>query len=140
MRLILDASVALKWVLNEDDSDLARELRADYLAGAYEFIVPDIFPAEIGHALVRAERRGLIDVGEASLLATRILFILPDLYPNLDLISRAIDIASKHRVGVHDCVYVALAEQENIPLLTADRKLLDALRDKFPMLTLNELL
>lgn len=139
MRLILDASVALKWVLNEDDSAAARLLRADYLAGEHEFIVPDILPVEIGHALTKAERKGAIPVGNAALLATRIILILPELYPNLDLISRAIDISSDYRIGVHDCVYVALAEQEGAPLITADQKLITALQGDFPVLSLGDL-
>ena len=60
MRYVLDSSVALKWVLPEPLSDKARQLRTDFENAALELLAPDILPVECGHALTRAERRGLI--------------------------------------------------------------------------------
>ncbi len=60
MRHVLDASVALKWVLMEADSAKARQLRDDFRAGIHVLIAPDSFELEIAHALTKAERRGMI--------------------------------------------------------------------------------
>jgi predicted nucleic acid-binding protein len=38
------------------------------------------------------------------------------------------------RVGVYDCLYVALAEQERCALVTADDKLVTALQQDFPFI------
>ena len=47
---------------------------------------------------------------------------------------RAIDISSKMRVGVYDCVYVALAEQESCELITADNTMATVLQKDFPFI------
>jgi hypothetical protein len=62
MKYILDANVALKWVIPEKHSDKAIRLRSDYQAGIHELHAPDIFPVEAAHALTRAERKGDIPV------------------------------------------------------------------------------
>ncbi len=59
---------------------------------------------------------------------------LPGLSPYFPLLSRAYEISSALRVGVYDCVYVALAEQENCALVTADDKLVKNLRKDFPFI------
>ena len=50
MRYVLDASVALKWVLPEMDSPKAVRLRNDFRRNIHELIAPDIFPARISRS------------------------------------------------------------------------------------------
>ena len=109
MRYVVDSSVALKWVLPEPDSDKADLLREDYRNGIHQLIARDIFPVEIAHALTRAERRNLIAVGQAEPLLADVLSTAPVLYPYLSLLRRTVAISSAERVGVYDCLYVALA-------------------------------
>lgn len=49
MRIVLDASVALKTALIEADSAQAEALVADYIAGIHDLLAPDIFLAGIFH-------------------------------------------------------------------------------------------
>lgn len=67
MRRILDASVALKAVLPEPDAGAALALLDEFRRGLHELHVPDIFPAELAHALTRAERKNIIAQGDAIL-------------------------------------------------------------------------
>jgi predicted nucleic acid-binding protein len=53
MKYVLDASVALKWVLPEKDTSKAVLLRNAYRQSLHELMAPDIFPAEIAHALAK---------------------------------------------------------------------------------------
>ena len=53
MRLVLDASVALKWVLPEVDSRLAIGLRDDFQRHLHEFHSPDVFPLDCAHTLAK---------------------------------------------------------------------------------------
>jgi hypothetical protein len=46
MKYVLDASVALKWVLSEPDSPAALNLRDTFTRGVHELIAPDTFLAE----------------------------------------------------------------------------------------------
>jgi predicted nucleic acid-binding protein len=51
------------------------------------------------------------------------LSTLPALHPHLPLLPRAYQLSSQVRIGVYDCLYVALAEREGCELLTADDRL-----------------
>jgi predicted nucleic acid-binding protein len=56
------------------------------------------------------------------------------MHPALPLMPRAYSISSAERIGVYDCLYVALAESENCELVTSDDKLIRLLQPKFPFL------
>jgi predicted nucleic acid-binding protein len=50
------------------------------------------------------------------------------------ILRRALAISSAARIGVYDCLYVALAERENCELVTADDKLVRNLQHQFPFI------
>jgi predicted nucleic acid-binding protein len=58
----------------------------------------------------------------------------PLLHPFLPLLPRAFAISSAKRVGVYDCIYVALAEHQTCEMVTADDKLINALQKDFPFI------
>jgi predicted nucleic acid-binding protein len=131
MIFVPDASVAVKWLLPESDSAKAVALRDDYLKGIHEFHAPDTFPAEVAHALTRAERKGIISPPDAMLGLADVLSTAPEFHSYFSLLTRAVELSSQTRVGVYDCLYIALAERENCELLTADNKLVNALHRQF---------
>ena len=130
MRYVLDSSVAVKWVVPELHSDKALLLRAAFQAAVHEFLAPDVFPGEVGHALTRASQ-GRITVDEALRLWSDVMTTAPQLSASLPLTHRAIAISSQIRIGVFDCLYVALAERENCELVTADTRLINNLQPHF---------
>ena len=134
MKYVLDTSVAAKWVLTEADSDKARNLRDEYSRAIHELLAPDVFSVEIAHALTRAERQKRITAGEAIILWSDVLTTPPQLIRHRPLLPRAIAISSAARIGVYDCLYVALAERENCEFVTADDKLIKNLQGQFPFL------
>ena len=135
MKYVIDASVALKWVLPEINSDKAIRLRSEVQAAIHELRSPDIFSIEVANTLARAERKGLIQSGDADVLLTGILTDCPPLHSYHPLLRRALAIATAARHGVYDCVYVALAEREGCELVTADDKLVKNLQATFPFIT-----
>jgi len=135
MRLVLDSSVAIKWVLPEKDTPKAVRLRNEFRRGVHELLAPDAFPVEVSHALTRAERRGVIRPPAAINQLNNVLSYPPVLYPYLPLLVRAVSISSQTRQGVYDCLYVALAEREKCELLTSDAKLITNLQSTFPFIT-----
>jgi predicted nucleic acid-binding protein len=123
MKYVLDASIAVKWVLPEPDSLKALALEADYRNQTHELLAPDTFAVEVAHALTKAERRNLLLPGEA---ATRLALVLahpPLLFSHLPLLARTVEIASQARIGVYDCLYIALARVEQVRVVTADQRL-----------------
>src|SRR5438552_1236365 len=135
MKYVLDSNVALKWVLAEPDSTKANVLRDDFRSRVHELLAPDVFPVEVAHALTRAERQGRLSSASGKVLLKDMLGYLPDLYPYLPLLPRAYDLSSQFRIGVYDCLYIALAEQEGCELLTADERLVRALGPSFSFIT-----
>jgi predicted nucleic acid-binding protein len=131
---VLDASVAGCWVLRNPLQAKALRLRAEYRQNVHELIAPSHFPGEIASALTKAERQKLIPVGNAHLLIQDILNTPPVLYAIDSLYYRAVEISSQTRSAFYDCLYVALAEQENCELVTADGKLINALQGQFPFI------
>ncbi len=134
MRYVLDSNVALKWVLREIDSDKARRLRADYQQQNHELLAPDIFPIEVAHALARSGRRGIITPAQGPIFLADILASQPQLHHYIPLLWRAYSIASHARIGVYDCLYVALAERDGCEVVTADDRLVRALRQTYPFI------
>lgn len=138
MRSVLDASIAVKWVLDEPDSPRARQFRDESRLGMHELLAPDTFLIEVAHVMAKAERRGIIPRSQASVLLANVLSTSPRLHPYPPLLSRALDLASQARMGVYDCLYVALAEREGCELLTADERLARSL-PSHPIILLSSL-
>jgi predicted nucleic acid-binding protein len=135
MKYVLDASVALKWVLPEPLSAKAAQLRDDFRKSVHDLLAPDVFPAEVGHALARAERKKILQPPQGSILLADVLSTPPQLFSTYPgLITRAFAVASAARIGLYDCLYVALAEQEKCQLVTADDKLVKNLQHQFPFI------
>jgi predicted nucleic acid-binding protein len=65
MKLVLDASVALRVVLPDTLTLKAIRLRDEFKNKLHELIAPSIFPSELASALTKAERQKLIPVGDA---------------------------------------------------------------------------
>ena len=134
MKYVIDSSVAFKWVVPEVDSDKADRLRDDFRNAVHDLLAPDVFPPELAHALTRAERQKRIKVGQASTYLANALTTPPRFYPSFPLLQRACAISSALRVGIYDCLYIALAEQEGCEFITADGKLVKNLQAQFPFI------
>ncbi|MBI2807559.1 MAG: type II toxin-antitoxin system VapC family toxin [Planctomycetes bacterium] len=134
MTYVVDASVAVKWVLKEIDSDKADALRNAFRSAVHDLISPSVFTIEAAHALTRAERQKRIAVGEARKLLIDVLTTPPRIVPFESLLLQALDISSNMRIGVYDCLYVALAEQVKCELVTADTTMVNALRKDYPFI------
>ena len=135
MRYVLVSCVAVKWFLAEPDSAKAIQVLDEFNRQVHQLLAPDVFPVEIAHALSRAERRGLIQPPAGSQHLSDLLAYLPALHSSLTLLPRAYELSSQARIGVYDCLSVALAEREGCDLLTADARLVNSLRPAYSFLT-----
>jgi predicted nucleic acid-binding protein len=121
--IIVDASVALKWVLNEDDSLLARAL-----AGREELAAPDLLWSECANGLWRWVRRGVLSgrVAHERFAALRRAPVA--LTAAEGLLVRALMLAVELGYPVYDCVYLALAVQQGRQVVSADRRFVNIVR------------
>jgi predicted nucleic acid-binding protein len=127
-RFVLDASVVLAWCFEDEVKPLA-ELALDALR-AGEASVPPIWPAEVGNALLVAERRGRAKPAGT----TRSLELIRSL--RIRIVedgagtdpSRLVAFARSHNLSTYDAAYLALALREGLPLATLDSELRKAAR------------
>jgi predicted nucleic acid-binding protein len=121
MTLVVDASVAALWVLEQKGSAAAAAIRNED-----GLIAPSLVVSEICSAVWKAARRG--DVARADALVAIEAALLPfeTLIPTEDLQVRALELAIDLDHPVYDCFYLALAEREGCAFVTADTKLVAA--------------
>lgn len=135
-KLVLDASVAIKWVMpsaREPFTDAAMRLLKRYVGGEVDFIVPDVFWAEVGTVLWKGARQRRWSQDEAESVAADMQARDFTTVPSLILLPEALRIAFAHDRAVYDCLYAALAVQSKCDLITADERLANALAARFPV-------
>ena len=135
-RFVLDASVALKWAVPPASEPLASEslqLLRQYAHGEIDFLVPDIFWAEIGNVLWKGSRQRRWTQATAEHIAAEMKAQKFTTVPSLALMTDALKIAFTYDRAVYDCLYVALAIQSKVEMITADERLANALASYLPV-------
>jgi predicted nucleic acid-binding protein len=117
--LVVDASVAALWVLEQEGSARAIDLRNED-----SLIAPSLIAAEIGSALWKAARRGDVSRADALIALDAALLPFDVLFPMEELRTQALELAIDLQHAIYDCFYLALAAREHAPLITADRALI----------------
>lgn len=120
---VVDASVAIKWLLPEDHSEAARRL----LTEKYALSAPDLLFAEVGNVLWGRVRWKELTVERAGLLVASLAAAPLEVHGSASLVPAALDLAVETGVTVYDALYVCLAGVRG-PLVTADKKLIARLR------------
>ena len=121
---VVDASVAVKWVVEEPGSDQARMLARARLEA------PDLMAVECANILWKKARMGDIDARQARERLDALLQAPVALTPSRDLLGRALGLALELEHPVYDCLYLALALVRGVPLVTADERLAKAVRKR----------
>ena len=118
--VVIDSSVAAKWFLvDEPGADEARRLLLSHAEDEVALIAPALLPLEVLNALIYR--------GADSDDARRAVQLLEDadlLVAPLDawLLQQAVDVAADASVTMYDALFIALAEQLDATLVTADRR------------------
>ena len=120
---VIDAGVAMKWVVEEPGTPDALALR-----GRFRLIAPDLLVAECANVLWKKVQRGELCRPEA-LLAARLLQAADiELMPTRTLLEVAAQLAIDLQHPAYDCVYLAVAIANDCRLVTADERFLRALQ------------
>ena len=121
---VVDASLAVKWLVEEDDSDKAHAVLQTWVAQDITRIAPQLMPFEVANVLHRRVLRGELNVGDSTRMITRLLESRLELHHPPVLHTRALQLASRLKQGaVYDAHYLALAESVGCELWTADERL-----------------
>lgn len=135
-RVVVDASVAVKWCLPSVGEELvaeAEELLASSRRDEIQFLVPDLFWVEVGNALWKATRRNEISPANSAAALSFLRDLDIATLPSMDMVPQALDLAVRHVRTVYDSLYVVLAVQSNSEMITADERLANALAARFPV-------
>lgn len=121
LRFVVDASVGIKLFVDEPLSDQAHALFTKFTDELpAEFYVPDLFYIECANILLKYMRRfgrSLTD-SQADLVDLIALALRP--VSTADLMEGALMLASQKNLTAYDACYAVLAQQLNVPLITAD--------------------
>lgn len=122
--VIIDASVALKWYIEERESDRAKRWYKRIETGQALGVVPEYFFLEVSNVLLTRHQMSFDDVYDVIVDLERLgLDRIPMVRVPLPAVIR---LASKLSVTTYDALYLELALELNYPLLTTDRELLVA--------------
>lgn len=116
MTVIVDASVAVKWVSEEDGSAAAMRLLDEEMLAAPDFLI-----VECAHALRVKARRGGLGQAEAKAALGAIQSLPIQLFRASDYAVAAQALAFELDATVYDSLYLAVALAEGAVLVTADR-------------------
>jgi predicted nucleic acid-binding protein len=125
--LVVDASVAVKWVVAENDAEAALLLLDD----SRSLCAPAHWLAEASNALWTACRRGELTKHQAHERVVALVEAPVATVPLGQLAAAAMTIGLRLGITLYDALYLAVAEQQDATLVTADRRLYEvARRDK----------
>ena len=127
---VIDASVALKLFVDDPLSETVHHL-FEHLADdpPAHFYVPDFFYIEITNVLWKYVRWQGLAVGDAESYIIALNRLMLHSTPTRNLMVNALSLAVQHQITAYDACYLALAQQLELRILTADAKLARAVAD-----------
>lgn len=134
---VLDASVILKWFLQEEDSEKAIALKDAHSRGESFLIIPDLAIYEIANSLRYKPEFSSAEINRCC----HALFDLDiDIVAPLpDLINPTTDLARQKEITFYDASYIALAVILGLQFITADEKLYNKTKDITSVHLLNKI-
>jgi predicted nucleic acid-binding protein len=121
--LVIDASIAIKWVVEEEGTDLALALRQKA-----RFMAPDLIVAECANILWKKVQRKELNKDEALIAARLLQSAEIELVPSRALMESTTRLAIELDHPAYDCLYLALAGEHRCRFVTADQRLVNKIR------------
>lgn len=126
---VIDASVVVKWFVEEEGSEKALEVRDRYISGELKLIAPELLTFEVLNALYY---KRLFSLDELKSIAEALDVFSFELYSFRGKYAQlAVEIAYENNITIYDSAYVSLAMLKNTHVCTADTKLIEKLKEKY---------
>lgn len=134
MTVVVDANIALKWVLPQERTGEALMLRDRWQRDSERVIAPPLFRAEVTNVVRQYVRQGKLRLIEASEALGLLLSSVASVEPE-GLYARALSIANDYELkAAYDSIYLALAEIEGCDMWTANLKFARVVQDYYRQL------
>jgi predicted nucleic acid-binding protein len=131
-RIVIDASVALKWyLLDEDHTAEADALAVDFFSGKIKLLAPALFDFEVTNTLKVAVVRNRISEPDALAAISRFQLLGIERHDFLPLQNDAFRLALRYQRSAYDAAYLALAQANNLVFYTGDKRLFNAVTNVF---------
>ena len=134
-KVVSDASVIVKWFIEEEYSDKALKLRDMHVNGEIVIVAPELLPFEVLNALKYSNLFGKEELKNAALSLSSYGIELYSLKGMLA--EKTVEIAVENDITIYDASYIALADTLNMKLYTADQKLIRKLGEKYKKITIH---
>ena len=134
--LVVDCSVASKWILDEPGAADAVELLRKNRSGEVALIAPELLLTEFASLIAKRTRRKLMQSNEARDAFRLMKESAPVLFETRTLLDGALELAIATQMSVWDCVYIALATVHKCVMITADRRLFRGHSPRHPAIRL----
>jgi predicted nucleic acid-binding protein len=132
--LVVDASVAVKWFLvDEEETAQARTLLSDSVGMRHRLVAPPLFVAEATNAIYQRFRRGDVSEDEVDGFVASLWSQTVDIVAPAELTQLAYRFVRRHRhANVYDSHYVVLAQELGTEFWTGDRRMFNSLQPVAP--------
>ena len=125
--IVLDASVVLKWIFDDEDGgERATSLKDAHVAGHEIVAAPDLLFYEIGNVLATKTRLSEAAIAEAFSLLWD--FSLERFDLGLEEFQSGLVLSRKYKITLYDAAYVELSRRLKCTFVTADRKLYEKVK------------
>lgn len=127
--IIIDASVVLKWhLVDEEFSEKALRLLENYVSDKLNLTAPSLLEYEVANGLIIAKRKGRVDDPTILKALNGFEALNIELVPLSTLNPKVVHYCNVYSTTAYDAGYLALAENLDIPLVTADKKLYNSVK------------
>ncbi|MDA8088173.1 MAG: type II toxin-antitoxin system VapC family toxin [Nitrospiraceae bacterium] len=128
-RLVVDASVALKWYLSDEEhGEKALDILDGHVSDRLSLLAPALLEFEVANALIIAKRRGRVGEEDALKAMEGFADLGIGFYPLAHLFKRMPAYCDHHNISAYDAAYIVLADDLKVDLLTADKRLFNSTR------------
>ena len=123
--VILDCSVAIPWIIQEQSNVAIDTLFQDGYRGAISLVVPVLWFTECGSTLNEMIKKNRLTLAQAQegFSILRYCRLQTDISPTVEIQSRILTLAQAHRISFYDATYLELAERRQSLLATLDKDL-----------------
>lgn len=122
--IVIDSSIALKWFLNESDSEIALQIYKDIKSGRVKAYAPTLLLLEVSNVLVKSKQVDISLIKKAmnALISSPIVFVDLD----SDNFEEITDLMTRYKLTSYDAIYLQVAKSKNATVISEDNELLSS--------------
>jgi predicted nucleic acid-binding protein len=128
-RVVIDASVVLKWYLSDEEhGEKALDILDGHTSDNFSLHAPVLLEFEVANGLTIAKRRARVGNDDVLKAMDGFTGLGIELYSLSPLFRKVLDYSDKYNISAYDTAYVALANDLKTQLVTADKRLFNSTR------------